>query len=306
MLILPDKNQPVGKILMPMRKREWRTPSLTQPKDQFGNENQTRFRIRARLHDGAIRWVGWFDDREDFDAFLYSLARHLAIGSPFPREEFNLFNETWGDPSIEPWLQYDFATVTFLTSPTGSNQTYTSPSDWNNSSNTIELIAGGASGASESATTHVTGGGGGEYGTVSNFSFATPGTTTATYQIGAAGAAANSNPSDRDGNNGGASWFNGTTQAGATIGALNGVKGVHGAGSQNGGAGGTGGVGSSHTTGGRGGNLTGASGSGASGGGGAAGPNGNGNNGGDSASTGTDVETAGGSGDPGCLRLFEK
>jgi len=34
----------------------------------------------------------------------------------------------------------------FLTSPTGSNQTFTSPSDCNNASNTIEVIGGGGAG----------------------------------------------------------------------------------------------------------------------------------------------------------------
>lgn len=76
-----------------------------------------------------------------------------------------------------------------LTSPTSSNQTFTSPSDWNNSANTIEVIgAGGSAGASAKATTATaTGGGGGAYSKITNFSFASPGVTTATYQIGGGG-----------------------------------------------------------------------------------------------------------------------
>lgn len=183
----------------------------------------------------------------------------------------------------------------FLTSPTGSNQTFTSPSDWNNANNTIELIAGGGSGGSQTGVGHPTGGGAGEYGKTTNFTFATPGTTTATYQIGAGGVAVTG---ATVGNNGGDTWFNGTTQAGATLGALHGVGGATGTGSRNGGTGGTGGVGTTHTAGGRGGNLTGASGSGGSGGGGAGGSTGAGNAGVDSSNT-TAITTAGGSADAG-------
>lgn len=292
MLIL---NPYQNKVLMPVRQQEWRSPSLSQPKDQFGNENRTRFRLRARLDDGAVKWVGWFDSRDDADAFLWGMALH-ANGAAFPVENFRLFNEVWGDPSFEPWLTYDFATVTFLTSPTGSNQTYTSPSDWNNSNNTIELLASGGTGASSSnVLQHKTGGGGGEYGATTNFSFATPGTTTATYRI----AALASGVTAANGNDGTDSWWNGTTQAGATLGALRGIGGVTGTGSRNGGAGGTGGVGTTHKAGGRGGNLTGASSHGASGGGGAAGPTNAGSNGGDSSSISVGVVTDGGSGDGG-------
>jgi hypothetical protein len=73
MIILPDKNIPRAKFLMPVHSKEWRTPSLAQPKDVFGNENVTKFRINAKSNDGVVVWSGWFDDREDFDAFLHAI-----------------------------------------------------------------------------------------------------------------------------------------------------------------------------------------------------------------------------------------
>lgn len=271
-------------ILPVVPKMQWRTPSLAQPKDVFGNENQTRFRIRGRTNDGYVRWVGWFDDRDDADAFLWALVNGKL------RQERSLWDfptPAWR-PDLWPGLAYEFATVVFLTTTTGSNQTYTSPVDWNNASNTIELLAGGG-GGNNSNGFNGTGGGGGEYGKTTNFTFATPGTTTATYQLGAGGGGAS---------NGGNTWFNGTTQGGATLGAIHGNAGAAGSGPRSGGSGGTGGVGTTHFAGGRGGNLTG-SGAAASGGGGAAGSTGAGNQGVDSSSSTIGIATAGGSGDAG-------
>lgn len=207
--------------------------------------------------------------------------------------------------------QFDVVPVlaqTFLTSPTGSNQTYTSDATWNNNNNTIDAIGAGASGcaSSSAAFIHATGGGAGAWNQISNFTFASPGTTTATFQLGTGGAAVvkTAGSGTSSGNNGGDTWFNDTafpTTGSNKIGAKGGVGGVGGTGSQNGGAGGASAsnypVGGN--SGGRGGNLTGASGSGDSGGGGAAGPNGVGNNGGDSTSTSNGISTAGGSADAG-------
>ena len=61
---------------------QWRTSSQAQPKDEFGNENKTRFHISARLNDGHLVWRGWFDDRYEADAFLYAIATdtlHLKV-----------------------------------------------------------------------------------------------------------------------------------------------------------------------------------------------------------------------------------
>lgn len=296
--MMPAVHIPKPRILLPVPKAEWRTPSRAQPKDCFGNENRTRFRLRARLHDGHVVWRGWFDDRDDADAFLTAIALGTLHQQP---DLWRLPTPQWY-PDLGERLSYDFATVTFLTSPTGSNQTYTSPSDWNNSNNNIQTLGSGGSGGvvvTTSGGKHVTGGGGGAWNKTTNLSFATPGTTTATYRI-ATGATAASSTTFSVGNDGGDSWFNGTTLAASSVGSKGGLAGGAAAGSVSGGAGGTGlsGIGSSSNNGGRGGNLTGASGSGASGGGGAAGSTGAGNAGADSTSTST-VYTNGGSGDAG-------
>lgn len=195
-------------------------------------------------------------------------------------------------------------TQVFLTASPGSNQTYTSPADWDNSANTIEVIAGGGSGAAiQQSITSGTGGGGGEYGKVTNFNFVTPGTTTATYRIGIGGPATvgvvGGTLQALTGTAGGDSWFNGTTQAGATIGAIAGGGGTILVNSAPGGAAGTGGVGTTHNAGGRGGNSDATGGRQVTGGGGAGGPNGAGNNGVNGPS-GLNVQvTNGGSGDAG-------
>ena len=304
MIILPDKNIPRSRFLMPVPHCEWRTPSQAQPKDQFGNENQTRFRVTARLNDGYRAWVGWFDDRSDCDAFLWA----IACGSlQYECELWELPTPAWS-PDMGDALTYEFATTTFLTSPTGSNQTYTSPSDWNNSNNSIEVLGGGATGALSIGTDrHATGGGGGAYAKILNFTFATPGTTTATYRVGAGGTGlSNSSSANTAGNDGGATWFNSSTDPGAgtdnsKAGAQPGLGGASLAGNNSGGAGGVGtsGWGQTRYSGGNGGNLTGASGRGGSGGGGAGGPNGAGLNGGDSSSTVDDTVTSGGNADNG-------
>lgn len=133
------------------------------------------------------------------------------------------------------------ATTIFLTSSTS----WTVPSDWNSSDNTIEVIGGGSNGAAS-------GGGGGAYAKITNLSL-TPGGS-ATYQVGAAGAS------------GGDTYFNGsgTTCAAQSVCAK-------GASTATGGSAGSS-IGSLTYSGGSGGAANG-------GGGGAAGPNGAGNNG---------------------------
>lgn len=127
----------------------------------------------------------------------------------------------------------------------GSNQTWTSPSDWNNSNNTIECIgAGGSGGAASKNTSNVaTGGGGGAYSLISNFSVATPGTTQVTYRIGAGGAATSISNGTVAGNAGEDTWWNNTVFPGSGTdniycGAKGGQAGAAGAVTQNGGAGG--------------------------------------------------------------------
>jgi hypothetical protein len=199
----------------------------------------------------------------------------------------------------------------FLTTTPGSNQTFPSPADWNNSNNSIEAIGGGGSGAAADDTNINrpigAGGGGGEWRKITNFSFAVPGTTTATYQLGLGGTAVTQAVAGfKNGTSGGTTWFNSTVDPGAgadntKLGAKPGLAG-NGAtgGAANGGAGGTGGWGTSSNAGGRGGNVALPSSNGArgTGGGGAAGSTGVGVAGTDlaAASTGT---SAGGNADTG-------
>lgn len=277
-------------ILLPVSKSEWRTPSQAQPKDVFGNESQTRFRVRAKLHDGFTVWRGWFDDREDFDAFLWAIALGNLNQSP---ELWRLPTPQW-HPDIAEDVTFDFATVTFLTSTTGSNQTYTSPSDWNNASNIVETIGAGGSGGRGAGGSNggASGGGGGGWSQITNFTFATPGTTTATYQLGTGGPSTSlsTQNSKGDGTAGGDTWFNAATLAGSSVGAKGGGPGVgyNSSVTVNGGAGGAAasGTGTTKKSGGRGGNVTSSGGGKATGGGGAAGSTADGNAGTDLAANG--------------------
>jgi hypothetical protein len=105
----------------------------------------------------------------------------------------------------------------FLTT-TGSNQTFTSPSDWNNSANTIECIGAGGSGGTfvQTSSARGDGGGGGAYAIINNFTFALPGITTATYQVGIGGSSVSLvGGGASPGNAGGNSWFNNSSYPGA-------------------------------------------------------------------------------------------
>jgi hypothetical protein len=200
--------------------------------------------------------------------------------------------------------------ITFLVSPTGSNQTFNVPLNWNSALNKVETIAGaGSGGASQGANGTVSGaasgGGAGAYSAVLNLVFV-PGST-ATYQIGAGGASVSSavfGTSAVNGNPGGDSWFNGTTLAGSSVGAKAGGAGLasNGGGAFNGGAGGlaSGGVGTTKHNGSGGGLIPSTSGGfyAASGGGGAAGPNGDG---GAVSTPGLNSTSAGGSADNGTV-----
>lgn len=304
MIILPDKNVPRTKFLYPVPIQQWREPSQAQWKDQLGNPGiRVRFRVRAKTHDGVNLWVGWFNSRDDFDAFLWAVAtRSLQYEKPLWRLPTPAF------PGLDPDLLYDFATVTFLTT-TGSNQTYTSPSDWNNLDNTVDCLGGGASGgAARGTTAESTGGGGPAWSQISNFSFASPGTTTATYRIGSGGnAVVQSINGNTDGNNGTVTYFNttGDPGPGSNNSKCSAAPGLAGESADsafllNGGLGGSDSDswGQSKNPGGTGGSFSGASGGVqiATGGGGPAGPSGLGGDGGNTPGT-TTSSTSGGRGD---------
>lgn len=297
MLIRRDPQLSGGRILMATPRREWMPPSRAQQKTFLGHEDRTRFRLRARAHDGHIVWTGWFEDRDDADAFLFAMASGTLRHE---RALWDLPVPGW-HPDLEGLL-YEFLTQTILTT-TGSNQTYTSPADWNNASNQVECLGGGASGgAASNLSHHSTGGGGGAYSAITNFSFASPGVTTATYNVGIGGAARGAiSGNSQNGESGGPTWFNNATDPGVgadntKCSAAGGVNGVTGSGARNGGVGGatTSGWGETKYAGGRGGNFTAGSGTGGSGGGGAASSSGAGGNAGDSALNTANVTTAGG------------
>lgn len=309
MIILPDKNIPRSKVLLPVLKKEWMIPSLAQPKDQFGKENRTYFSIKAFTNDGKVCWCGIYEDREDFDAVLWAIATDTL---KYEKALWPLSTPSW-----EPWLgeiiTYQFATYAIKTSPTGSNQTYDKPSDWDNNNNKIECIGAGASGGAGAnwfLYQNCTGGGGGAYSKISNFSFSG---SSATYQIGTGGTAVatptGGSSGNAPGNNGGNTWFNATSDPGngtdntkcSSEGGKGGLSGQQNT-IVNGGAGGatTASWGETKYAGGRGGNATTQQSRFGSGGGGAGGSTGVGNNGIDGTSGGSSqLSTAGGNGGAG-------
>ncbi len=184
-------------------------------------------------------------------------------------------------------------TVTIVLTNTAST-TWTVPSDWNNASNTIELIGGGAGGspgAGSGGSSHQGGGGGGggAYAKISNF--VTSAGNSVKIQVGGGGA------SDTNGvitffnwnSSGSTSTCSGVTMSTC---ASAGADGAHPAGGV-GGASSTS-IGTLKKSGGNGGAGQAVKNTSGGGGGGAAGPSGDGNSG--QPSTGT---SAGGSGDAG-------
>ena len=76
MIILPERGLARGKMLLPQKRKEWIASS--QRSTTFGIENQTRWRLDARLNDGHLVWRGWFDDREDCDEFLWAYYERIT------------------------------------------------------------------------------------------------------------------------------------------------------------------------------------------------------------------------------------
>lgn len=302
MIILPDRQTPRSKLLLPMPRSSW---AKSQRACTYGIDNRVRFRLTARLADGHIAWRGFFDDRDDADAFLAALAKHLACGQRMPQEIVRLVSETpigggWSRALTEQLATYEFETLHFLTANPGTQQEWkvpadwiapgapglwdellawsgspayftsgtsdTAPTNWNSGNNAIEAIGGGGGGRTSTAGSPFAGGGGGggEYRKAANVTL-TPGGSVS-YSIGSGGA----------GNNAGTdTTFNSTTVV-AKAGAAGG--------SATGGAGGSGGTGSAaNANGGTGGNQQPTNNGAGGGGGGAGGPNGAGGSGGTAA-----------------------
>ena len=103
----------------------------------------------------------------------------------------------------------------FLTTGT----TWTVPSDWNSASNTIECIGGGGGATSANSSNVGTGGEGGHYAKSQNITL-TP-LATVNIAIGTGGTGGSSPTA------GGSTWFNGTTLATSSCGALGGAAGTN-------------------------------------------------------------------------------
>jgi hypothetical protein len=167
---------------------------------------------------------------------------------------------------------------------------WTVPSDWNSSSNTVHLIGGGgggggARGTSSSIRAAGGGGGGAGYRVVTNYS-SSPGATI-TVAVGAGGTAGTT-LGGTGGTGGTTSWASSSAtggSGGSTTATPSSAGGAGGTGTYTGGTGGPGGFTTASSTYAAGG-----------GGGGSAGPNGNGGNGGGGNITGTIGSTAGGGG----------
>lgn len=223
-------------------------------------------------------------------AFMASAALAVAMVGQGIRVRLNIL-DTWHyvapledmtPAQLHELLQHSefkyIAVVTFLVSPTGSNQTFNVPPNWNSGNNKVETIGGGASGGAVASNTFAmaSGGGGGAYSAQTNIVFVPGGT--ATYQIGVGGAAVSASGTvTSNGNNGGNTWFNGATLGASSVGAQAGQAGQATLGNINGSSGGpaSSGIGATKFSGGNSGGNSGVA-LWASGGGGAAGPNGNG------------------------------
>lgn len=216
MIILPDRNIPRASFLMPVYGRQWRASSQAEKKDQGGNPNQTRFRLTA-TRNGKIIWKAWFDDRSDFDAFLFAIFQGTLRQQP---ALWRLADPQWHPDLVGPDVFYQHEVVTFLSNYPGeilewitpadwtpslqapgflqegeylfwtgtpafltSGTASTSPANWNPSTNTVEGIGGG--GNSIGNTFSAPGGGGGAYAKATNVNVAA--NTSISYRIGVNG-----------------------------------------------------------------------------------------------------------------------
>lgn len=321
MIILPDKNIPRSRVLMPLARGKWQSPSITQAKDYYGRPDVLLYCLTARGHDGGITWQGWFEDREDFDAFIEA----SLLGSLKTQKQlWSLCKPSWNADILA--YSYEVKCVQFLCANAGEKQTWIVPEDWSNigpfifpaiqsydellaftttptyftsgtsdtvasnwtNTNTAECIGGGGGGANGFNTN---GGGGGAYSKTTNITSLSPGGSVS-YAVGSGGTGGAASTISIAGNAGSDSNFVNTS----TLLAKAGSGGT--GGGAGGGAGGlaSSGVGSTKYNGGTGGAWSSGVYAGG-GGGGAGGPSGAGNNG--TAGVGQGNGGAGGSGGAG-------
>jgi len=309
MIILPDKNIPRSKFLLPVHRSKWVVPSRAQAKDHLGNENVTRFCLIAVNKTSFYKF--WFDDRDDADAVLHA----IATGSiRHEKHLWGLCSPQWHE-DLPKDLAYRFDVCVFLSTNVDSQQEWIAPEDFphhkylppfisegeylfwgpiNNApyyftasgsdtipnnftaSNFVACVGGGGNGASNG--TYSGGGGGGGFSKSVNLSL-TAGASVS-YTVGGVA---------------GDTYFNSASfpSSGQACGAKGGATPTSGTGGA-GGASASGyatGTGNTKYSGGAGGNFGSAS-NGGPGGGGSGGPNGNGGSGGN----GNNSDVSGGSG----------
>ena len=288
MIILPDRNIARAKFLMPMLYREWRSP-LKACVFQYWVAQAWR-----KSDPSQMLWRGFFEDREDADAFMWALAtgeirydRYLRQ-LPIYDHEFDL------DMLKDPGIGYNLAGLLGY-GPSSGN--WGAPGDCNGIAGKpgefIDCIAaGGGGGVGAGPLAGCTGGGGGGFARIYSVLLQPGGAYP--YGVGSGGGSVN---------------FTGNVQYGASVAGIagghthfwhgglvysqggGGGQGVNGGGTQPGGAAGGVWAGTTNYAGGSGGPMTGAY--AATGGGGAAGPNGAGSAGVGGSNTGV---KAGGNG----------
>jgi IPT/TIG domain len=286
MIILPDRNIARAKFLMPILYREWR-PQLKTTVFQY-------WIAQAYRADHSMLWRGFFEDREDADAFMWALAtgdiRYDRYLRQLPTYDHEFDLGMLDDPSIS----YNMVSMIGI-GPSSGN--WGVPGDCNGISGKpgeyIDCIAaGGAGGVGAGPLAKCTGGGGGGFARIYSVNLQPGGAYP--YGVGSGGASVNFTGnvqygSSINGNAGGHTYF----WHGGLVYSQGGGGGL----GNNGGAnlpGGTAGgvfAGVTNYAGGAGGDTTGTY--AATGGGGAAGPNGGGSPGQGGTSTGV---KAGGNG----------
>ena len=285
MLILPPKYE--TKVFMPVPEWEWRAPSQAMVKDECGNDVlTTRFSASAVLDDGHVAWRGWFESRDDFDAFAEAIIRCEILGEPVPMALRKLPTPEWNPEYVPGLVRYLWLTSVNITSTSASTQSYSVPSDWGNITNYVQLVSHGGTAGRGDGTDAGGGGGSGGYAKKSTITLTAGGSATYMLKTGGSGTA------DAD-----ATWFNGANLAASSAGIRGGatISGTARLGAA--GAVTTNAIGDTTTAGAAGGNgrLSGASGGG---GGGPPGPSGAGAAG---VSASSSAPVAGGAGDGGTV-----
>ena len=267
--------------------------SLTKITDASGN-------VRNFTYDGLGRRLTAEDLHTTVDTtygtttFAYDATNNLTQKVDPKNQTINYTYDVLNRPLTESGSGGGGTTVIFLTT-TGIN-TWTVPSDWNSSNNSIEVIGAGGGGSSDKGIGAGSGGGGGgAYSKITNLSLTAGNNVTYQVGIGGAGGATSTAGGFNAGSNGNDTFFNRTSGSANTCADTTSLCSKGGIGATTtialGGQAGSG-TGTTKNSGGAGGSAANASGDG---GGGAAGPNGNGKSGG-SGTTGVGTGGAGGGG----------